>query len=90
MERCILHCDFNNYYASVECLYNPDIRDKPVAVIGDPEARHGIVLAKNDLAKKTGVQTGDVIWQAKQKCPDIVFMPANFDRYLRLRFQALV
>jgi len=54
-----------------------------MAVIGDPAARHGIVLAKNDLAKKTGVQTGDVIWQAKQKCPDIVFTPANFDRYLK-------
>ena len=58
MERVILHSDLNNFYASVECLYNPELRGKPVAVAGDPEARHGIVLAKNYPAKACGVQTG--------------------------------
>ena len=82
MERIILHSDLNNFYASVECLYNPKLRGKPVAVAGDPEARHGIVLAKNYPAKACGVQTGDPLWMAKQKCPDIVFTPPHYDRYL--------
>jgi DNA polymerase-4 len=73
----------NNFYASVECLYNPSLRDKPVAVGGDPELRHGIVLAKNYIAKQYGIQTGEALWQAKQKCPDIVFVPPHFDKYLR-------
>ena len=60
--RTILHCDMNNFYASVECLYHPELRGRPVAVCGDPALRHGIVLAKNQLAKAAGVQTGDVIW----------------------------
>lgn len=83
MDRTILHVDMNNFYASVECLYNPSIRNKPVAVGGDAERRHGIILAKNYIAKKYGVQTGEALWQAKQKCPDIVFVPPHFDRYLR-------
>ena len=69
MEKVILHSDLNNFYASVECLNNPNLRDKFVAVCGSQEDRHGIVLAKNQLAKKMGVQTGEAIWQAKQKCP---------------------
>lgn len=83
MERIILHSDMNNFYASVECLYNPDLRGKPVAVAGDPEARHGIVLAKNEEAKRFGVQTGDPLWMAKQKCPDIVFTLPHYDRYMQ-------
>ena len=83
MERVILHSDFNNFYASVECLYNPSLRDKAVVVCGDVELRHGIVLAKNYVAKKLGIKTGDVIWQAQQKCTDLVVVPANFERYLR-------
>lgn len=83
MNKVILHCDMNNFYASVECLYNPAIRGKPVAVVGDPEARHGIVLAKNYEAKKYGVKTGDTLWQAQQKCPNIVFVPPHYDRYMR-------
>lgn len=79
----ILHSDLNNFYASVECLHRPEIRDKPVAVCGDPAARHGIVLAKNYLAKATGIQTGEVIWQARQKCPDLVVLPPNYPLYLR-------
>ena len=58
MTRTILHVDLNNFYASVECLYHPELRGKPVAVSGDVENRHGIILAKNQLAKAAGVKTG--------------------------------
>lgn len=81
-EKVILHSDLNNFYATVECKLNPHLIDKCVAVCGDAEARHGIVLAKNNLAKAYGVKTGDVVWEAKQKCPDIIFVPANFKRYI--------
>lgn len=82
MARFILHSDLNNFYASVECLYNPSIRNKAVAVVGDEEKRHGIVLAKNGIAKKYGVKTGDTIWEAKQKClEELVCVTANFERY---------
>ena len=83
MFRTILHIDMNNFYASVECLYNPQLRGRPMAVAGDPAARHGIVLAKNYPAKACGVQTGDPLWIAKQKCPNIVFTPPHYDRYMR-------
>lgn len=64
-------------------MYQPSLRDKPVAVSGDAERRHGIVLAKNELAKKYGVQTGETLWQARQKCPGLVFVPPHYERYLR-------
>ncbi len=83
MERVILHCDANSFYASVECLYTPAIREKPVAVSGDPQARHGIILTKNQIAKEYGVKTGEAIWQAKQKCPDLVCVPPDFPLYVR-------
>lgn len=83
MDRVILHCDANSYYASVECLYTPEIRNKPVAVGGSVEARHGIILTKNTLAKRHGVKTGEAIWQAKQKCPDLVCVPPDFPLYTR-------
>ena len=83
MEPVILHIDLNNFYASVECLYNPEWRSKPLAVAGNPELRHGIVLAKNYAAKAFGVATGDPLWMARQKCPDIVFVPPHYDLYLR-------
>lgn len=83
MSRVILHSDMNNCYASIELLHRPELRGKPLAVGGDPEARHGIVLAKNQLAKKAGVKTGMALWQAKQVWPDIVFVPPNMDLYLR-------
>lgn len=83
MKRTILHSDMNNYYASVECLFNPSLRNKPVAVAGNPDARHGIILAKNYEAKKYGVSTGEPLWMARQKCPDIVFTPPNYDRYIQ-------
>ena len=83
MNRVILHSDMNNFYASVESLYHPEYRGKPMAAAGDPEQRHGIVLAKNYEAKAFGVQTGDPLWLAKQKCPDIIFAPPHYDRYLQ-------
>ena len=83
MERVILHSDLNNFYASVECLYQPELREKPVAVGGSIEHRHGIILAKNNIAKGFGIKTGEAIWQAKQKCPNLVVIPPNYDRYLR-------
>ena len=83
MDRVILHCDANSYYASVECLYTPEIRQKPVAVGGSVEARHGIILTKNTLAKQCGVRTGEAIWQAREKCPDLVCVPPDFPLYTR-------
>ena len=83
MDRVILHSDMNNCYASIELLHRPELRGKPLAVGGDPEARHGIVLAKDQLAKKAGVKTGMALWQARQVCPEIVFVPPRMDLYLR-------
>ena len=80
--RVILHSDCNGFFASVECLYNPQIRNKPVAVCGDVDLRHGIILAKNEIAKKYQIQTGEAIWQAKKKCPDLVVTEAHYDRYI--------
>ena len=79
--RVILHCDCNNFYASVELLKYPELQNKPVAVAGDPEGRHGIILAKNMIAKRMGVQTGETIWQAQRKCPDLVLLPPHHDEY---------
>ena len=83
MERTILHCDMNNFYASVECMLNPSLRGHPVAVGGDVENRHGIILAKNYEAKKFGIQTGEALWQAKQKCPKLVIVPPHYEEYLK-------
>lgn len=83
MNRVILHADLNNFYASVECLFNPEIRDKPVAVCGSQSTRHGIVLAKNYIAKKYGVKTGEATWEAKNKCPQLVIVRPNYMLYLR-------
>jgi len=83
MNRTILHVDANSFYASVECLYDPSIRNKPVAVSGDADSRHGIILTKNQVAKKYGIQTGEVIWQARQKCPDLICVPPDYAKYIR-------
>jgi DNA polymerase-4 len=82
--RTILHSDLNNFYASAACLSRPELRDVPMAVCGDPEARHGIVLSKNELAKKMGVKTAEAIWQAEQKCPNLVLVAPDFPLYLHL------
>lgn len=83
MERTILHCDMNNFYASVECMLNPSLRDRPVAVCGSVEERHGIVLAKNYAAKAFGVSTGEAIWQARQKCRDLVIVEPHYEQYMK-------
>ena len=83
MNRTILHSDCNCFYASVELLHHPELRGKPVAVGGGPEARHGIVLTADYTAKRYGVKTGMALWQAKQVCPDITFLPPRMDLYLR-------
>ena len=82
MNRVILHSDLNNFYASIECVRDPSLRSLPVAVCGDPDLRLGIILAKNQIAKSRGVSTGEAIWQAKQKCPNLRLVKANYDSYL--------
>ncbi len=83
--RTILHSDLNNFYASVECLRNPEIRNFPVVVVGSKEDRHGIVLAKNMIAKGFGVKTGDVYWEAKQKCGGtLIEVQADFSTYINV------
>lgn len=88
MDRVILHADLNNFYASVECLYQPALRNVPMAVGGDVQKRHGIVLAKNNIAKRMGVKTGEALWEAREKCPDIQFVSPSFDKYLRFSKEA--
>lgn len=83
MERAILHSDLNSFYASVEMMLDPSLRGKAVAVCGSTEERHGIVLAKSDLAKKAGVKTGMVNWQARQLCRDLIIVPPQYDQYLK-------
>lgn len=83
MERIILHCDCNSFYASVELLSHPELKRKPVAVCGDPESRHGIILAKNEPAKAFGVKTAETIWQARKKCPGLILLPAHREQYAR-------
>ena len=82
MDRWVLHCDCNSFYASVELLDHPHLRDKPVAVCGDPESRHGIILAKNEAAKAFGVTTAETVWQALRKCPDLVLLAPSRKKYL--------
>lgn len=79
--RTILHCDCNGFYASVECTLNPELKKVPMAVCGNPENRHGIILAKNELAKKYKIQTAETIWQAKRKCPQLVLVEPHHDLY---------
>ena len=80
-DRVILHCDLNSFYASVELLSLPELRDRPVAVCGDPASRHGVILAKNQPAKDRGVRTAETVWQARKKCPDLVLLPAHHEKY---------
>ena len=82
-ERVILHCDLNCFYASVELLSRPELRDVPVAVCGDPEQRHGVILAKNEPAKKFGVRTAETVWQAKRKCPGLILLPPHHELYAK-------
>lgn len=84
MEKIIVHSDLNNFYASVERKLNPELKNVPIAVCGSAEERHGIVLAKSEEAKAKGVKTGDTIWQAKRKCPNLVTVPPHFDTYIKI------
>ena len=81
--RTILHSDINCCYAAIEHLHHPELEGKPLAVGGDPESRHGIVLTADYIAKRYGVKTGMALWQAKQVCPHITFISPRMDLYLR-------
>ncbi|MCL2696147.1 MAG: DNA polymerase IV [Clostridiales bacterium] len=81
--RKIFHADINNCFASIEIQHRPELRGLPVAVGGDAEKRHGVILAKSNEAKAFGVQTGEAIWEAKQKCPDLVIVPPHYTLYLQ-------
>ena len=87
-ERIILHCDLNNFFASVSLLFNPTLVNMPVAVGGDKENRHGIILAKNEIAKKFGVKTAEPIFEAQRKCADLVILPAIYEKYEEYSFKA--
>ena len=77
----ILHCDCNNFFASVESIDHPEYRSVPMAVAGDPEQRHGIILAKNEKAKALGIKTAETVWQARQKCPELLLVPPHHEKY---------
>lgn len=81
MSRVILHCDCNNFFASVESIDHPEYRSVPMAVAGDPSRRHGIILAKNEKAKALGIKTAETIWQAQQKCPELLLIPPHHEKY---------
>ncbi len=78
-----MHSDLNAFYASVEMLLNPKLRGKAIAVAGSTENRHGIILAKSELAKKAGVRTGQATWEAVQSCPELVLVPPQYEQYLK-------
>ncbi len=80
-DRVILHCDMNSFFASVELLEHPELREKPVAVAGDPEGRHGIILAKNEAAKKYRIVTAETISSARKKCPELILLPPHHEKY---------
>ncbi len=81
MDRTILHCDCNGYFASVECIFRPELWSVPMAVCGDPKNRHGVILAKNELAKAYGIVTAETVWQALKKCPKLTLVAPHHDKY---------
>lgn len=83
MDRVILHSDINNCFASIELLHHPELKAAPLAVCGEASERHGVVLSKDEKAKKAGVRTGETIWQAKRKCPELQIVEPHFDHYIR-------
>ena len=80
-DRVILHVDCNSFFASVEASRNPALRNVPMAVCGSVEDRHGIVLAKNEIAKKYGITTAETVFSAKRKCKDLVICEPHYDLY---------
>ncbi len=87
-KRVIFHIDMNNFYASVECLLNPSLKNYAIAVAGDPNKRTGIILAKNYLAKVFGVKTGEAIWEARQKCPSLITVAPKYEKYQEISEKA--
>ena len=87
-DRVILHCDCNSFFASVETVFNPQYRDVPMAVAGSVENRHGIILAKNEHAKKFNIKTAETVFSAKKKCPDLVLLDPHYDRYVEYSVKA--
>ena len=83
MDRVILHCDCNSFFASVEAALDPKLNEYAFAVCGDPERRHGIVLAKNEPAKAFGVKTAEAVFEAKRKCPELITLPPLYDEYYK-------
>ncbi|MDR1589819.1 MAG: DNA polymerase IV [Oscillospiraceae bacterium] len=79
--RVILHCDCNAFFASVEETFEPALKAVPMAIAGDAESRRGIILAKNELAKKYDIKTAETIWSAKRKCPELVLRPPRRGAY---------
>ena len=88
-DRVILHCDLDNFFASVECVFNPELKEVPMAVCGCESDRHGVVLAKNQLAKKYGIKTAETVWQAKKKCPNLKTVPPHMDEYRKFSKKAV-
>ncbi|MBR2330031.1 MAG: DNA polymerase IV, partial [Clostridia bacterium] len=82
-ERVILHSDLNNFFASVETALFPEYKGKPLIVCGDPQERHGVVLAKNEEAKKYGIKTAETVYSAMRKCPNLLKVPSHFSEYKR-------
>ena len=81
VDKVILHCDMNCFFASVELLDYPDLANVPMAVCGNPDNRHGIILAKNEIAKKYGIVTAETLWQARKKCPELQVVPPHHEKY---------
>ncbi|MEG1773913.1 MAG: DNA polymerase IV [Oscillospiraceae bacterium] len=83
MDRVILHCDCNGFYASVEGVLRPALQAVPMAVCGDPKSRHGIILAKNEPAKRFGIQTAETVWMALRKCPELTLVAPHREEYVK-------
>lgn len=88
MERVILHCDCNSFFASCETVLKPELKLVPMAVCGDPENRHGIILAKNELAKRYGIETAETVYAAKRKCPGLVLVRSHYQLYEEMSIKA--
>ena len=82
-DRVILHCDCNNFFASVESVDHPEYKTVPMAVAGDPSQRHGIILAKNEKAKALGIRTAETVWQAQKKCPGLLLVAPHHEKYVQ-------
>ena len=87
-DRVILHCDCNSFFASVETVFNPQYKDVPMAVAGNVENRHGIILAKNEHAKKFNIKTAETVFSAKKKCPGLVLLDPHYERYVEYSVKA--